>query len=164
MQWPYSRALIGIAAIVTGIPPLGAQAGEIVFRSVVDGSALDVRPKAGERETDAVRKFKRSGRNPYIGQKTALREGRRLYQARCQSCHLRDGKGRIGPSLITDRPEYSQSKTDTGMFEIVYGGATGAMQPFSLQGLRQDNILKVMAYVTSLRRAASPADRQAPKE
>jgi hypothetical protein len=50
------------------------------------------------------------------------------------------------------------------MFEIIYGGATGSMQPFSLQGLRQDNILKVMAYVTSLRRAASPADRQAPKE
>ena len=73
-------------------------------------------------------------------------------------------KGRLGPSLVTDQPEYSQSKTDIGLFEIIYGGATGSMQPFSLQGLRQDNILKVMAYVTSLRRAASPADRQAPKQ
>jgi cytochrome c-L len=164
MRRLYSIALIGIAVIFTGRPGSEAQAEKIVFRSVVDGSALDVRPKPGERETDAVRKFKRSGRNPYIGQKAALREGRRLYQARCQGCHLRDGKGRLGPSLITDQPEYSQSKTDVGMFEIIYGGATGAMQPFSLQGLRQDNILKVMAYVTSLRRAASPTDRQAPKQ
>jgi cytochrome c-L len=111
-------------------------------------------------QTEAVRKFKKSGRNPYIGQERALREGRRLYQARCQGCHLRDGKGRQGPSLVTDQPEYAQSKTDVGMFEIIYGGATGSMQPFSLQGLRQDNILKIMAYVTTLRRSASRADQQ----
>jgi cytochrome c-L len=160
----YSVALLGTALLSAALPAVPVRAAEIVFRSVVDGSPLDVSPKAGERETSAVRNFKRSGRNPYVGQKAALGEGRRLYQARCQGCHLRDGKGRLGPSLVTDQPEYSQSKTDVGMFEIIYGGATGAMQPFSLQGLRQDNILKVMAYVTSLRRAASPADRQAPKQ
>jgi cytochrome c-L len=160
---PCPIVLIGIA-VLTGLPALEAEAEEIVFRGVLDGSPLDIRPKPGERETDAVRKFKRSGRNPYVGQKAALPEGRRLYQARCQGCHLRNGKGRLGPSLVTDQPEYSQSKTDIGLFEIIYGGATGSMQPFSLQGLRQDNVLKVMAYVTSLRRAASPADRQAPKQ
>ena len=164
MRRRYSIALVGTALLSPALAAGSVQAEEIVFRSVVDGSPLDVSPKAGERETDAVRKFKRSGRNPYLGQKAALSEGRRLYQARCQACHLRDGKGRLGPSLVTDQPEYSQSKTDVGMFEIIYGGATGSMQPFSLQGLRQDNILKVMAYVTSLRRAASPADRQAPKQ
>lgn len=164
MRRRFSIALVGIALLFPALSAGSVQGEEIVFRSVVDGSPLDVSPKTGERETDAVRNFKRSGRNPYFGQKAALREGRRLYQARCQGCHLRDGKGRLGPSLVTDQPEYSQSKTDIGLFEITYGGATGAMQPFSLQGLRQDNILKVMAYVTSLRRAASPADRQAPKQ
>jgi cytochrome c-L len=164
MRRGYSIALLGTALLSPALPLVSLEAGEIVFRSVVDGSPLDLSPKAGERETDAVRKFKRSGRNPYVGQKAALREGRRLYQARCQGCHLRDGKGRLGPSLVTDEPEYAQSKSDIGMFEIIYGGATGSMQPFLLQGLRQDNILKVMAYVTSLRRAASPADRQAPKQ
>lgn len=163
MRRRFSIALVGIALLSPALAAGSVRAEEIVFRSVVDGSPLDVTPKLGERETEAVRKFKRSGRNPYVGQRAALREGRRLYQARCQACHLRDGKGRLGPSLVTDQPEYTQSKTDVGMFEIIYGGATGAMQPFSLQGLRQDNILKVMAYVTSLRRAASPADRQAPK-
>jgi cytochrome c-L len=143
---------------------LAARADNIVFQSVVDNSPLDLMPKPGEAETEAVRQFKQTGRNPYIDQETAILEGRRLYQARCQACHLSNGRGRLGPSLITDQPEYTQTKTDVGMFEIIYGGATGSMQPFSLQGLRQDNILKVMAYVTSLRRAASPTDRQAPKE
>jgi cytochrome c-L len=131
---------------------------------VVDNSPLDLRPKPGEEETEAVRQFKATGRNPYIDQEPAILEGRRFYQARCQACHLSNGRGRLGPSLITDQPEYMQTKTDAGMFEIIYGGATGSMQPFSLQGLRQDNILKVMAYVTRLKSAASPAERQAPKE
>jgi cytochrome c-L len=155
---------LAIACLCLALPGLEIRAEEIAFRSVLDGSALDLTPKPGEVETQAVKTFKRTGRNPYNGQKPALREGRRLYAARCQGCHLSNGKGRLGPSLITDQPEYSQSKTDAGMFEIIYGGATGSMQPFALQGLRQDNILKVMAYVTSLRRSASPVDRQAPKQ
>jgi cytochrome c-L len=154
---------LAIVCISLGPSVLEARAEEIVFHSVMDGSPLDLTPKPGEKETAAVRKFKRTGRNPYNQQERALREGRRLYAARCQGCHLSNGKGRMGTSL-TDQPEYSQSLTDAGMFEIIYGGATGSMQPFSLQGLRQDNILKVMAYVRSLRRSASPADRQAPKQ
>ena len=154
---------LAIACISLALAVLEARAEEIVFHSVMDGSPLDLTPKPGEKETAAVRKFKRTGRNPYNGQERALREGRRLYAARCQGCHLSNGKGRMGTSLVTDQPEYSQSLTDVGMFEIIYGGATGSMQPFSLQGLRQDNILKVMAYVRSLRRSASPAERQAPK-
>jgi len=153
-----------MACLCLALPAAGLRAEAIVFRSAIDGSPLDLTPKPGEKETAAVRTFKRSGRNPYNRQERAAREGRRLYAARCQGCHLSNGKGRLGPSLITDQPEYSQSKTDVGMFEIIYGGATGSMQPFSLQGLRQDNILKVMAYVTKLRRSASPADRQAPKQ
>lgn len=157
---------IALAIVCISLAPsvLEARAEEIVFHSVMDGSPLDLTPKPGEKETAAVRKFKRTGRNPYNQQERALREGRRLYAARCQGCHLSNGKGRMGTSLVADQPEYSQSLTDAGMFEIIYGGATGSMQPFSLQGLRQDNILKVMAYVRSLRRSASPADRQAPKQ
>jgi cytochrome c-L len=154
---------LAIACISLAPSVLEVRAEEIVFHSVTDGSPLDLTPKPGEKETAAVRKFRRTGRNPYNQQERALREGRRLYAARCQGCHLSNGKGRMGTSL-TDQPEYSQSLTDAGMFEIIYGGATGSMQPFSLQGLRQDNMLKVMAYVRSLRRSASPADRQAPKQ
>ena len=155
-------APLGLALVSSSIPAVTARAEEIEFLSVADSSPLDLTPKPGEVETDAVRAFKATGRNPYIGQEPALREGRRLYQARCQACHLRDGKGRLGPSLVTEQPEYTQTKTDVGLFAIIYGGATGSMQPFSLQGLRQDNILKVMAYVTSLRASAGSMEDTGP--
>ena len=37
------------------------------------------------------------------------------------------------------------------MFEIIYGGATGAMQPFGNR-LNKDEILHVMSYVRSLKK------------
>ena len=148
---PFFVVELGILAISSAaLAP--TRADDVLFRSVIDDSLLDVTPKPGEVETDAVRTFKRSGLNPYIGQPQAIAEGRSLYEARCQACHLRDGKGRIGPSLVTDEPSYSRALTDVGLFEIIYGGASGSMQPFSLQGLRQDNILKVMAYIRTLKK------------
>jgi cytochrome c-L len=152
---------MGVPLLSSAIPMFPAFADDIVFSSVVDNSPLDVTLKPGELETDAIRAFRASGRNPYNGQEPALSEGRRLYQARCQACHVKDGRGRLGPSLVTEQPEYSQVKTDVGLFAIIYGGATGSMQPFALQGLRQDNVLKVMAYVTSLRASAGRADHDA---
>jgi cytochrome c-L len=39
------------------------------------------------------------------------------------------------------------------MFEIIYGGASGAMQSFARRGLTQDQILRIMAYVRSLKKS-----------
>src|SRR4051812_31516625 len=103
MRAPFFVVQLSIL-IISSAALAAARADDILFRSVIDNSLLDVRPKPGEVETDAVRKFKRSGLNPYVGQPEAIAEGRSLYQARCQACHLRDGKGRIGPSLVTDEP------------------------------------------------------------
>jgi cytochrome c-L len=36
------------------------------------------------------------------------------------------------------------------MFEIIYGGAAGAMQPFGKR-MDQDDILRIMAFVETLR-------------
>ena len=33
------------------------------------------------------------------------------------------------------------------MFEILYGGASGAMQSFARRGMTQDQMLKIIAYV-----------------
>ena len=41
---------------------------------------------------------------------------------------------------------------DIGMFEIVYGGSAGAMQSFARRGMSQDDMLKIIAYVRSLRK------------
>jgi cytochrome c-L len=121
------------------------------FTSPLDNGPLEIKLLSGEKVTDGVQKFYDTGEDPYKGDPRALTEGKDLYQTYCQACHLPDGSGRIGPSLIGDTHHYPRFNTDKGMFEIVYGGATGAMQPFGKR-LTQDEILHVMAYVRSLKK------------
>ena len=121
------------------------------FTSPLDNGPLEIKTLPGEQITEAVQKFYDSGQNPYGGDAEALMEGKDLYQSYCQACHLPDGSGRIGPSLIGDTHHYPRFATDKGMFEIIYGGATGAMQPFGKR-LTQDQILHVMAYVRALKK------------
>ncbi len=58
--------------------------------------------------------------------------------------------GRLGPSLIDDTWRYPRTGTDRGMFEVIYAGAAGAMQAFGRR-MDQDDILRVMAYIETLR-------------
>ena len=118
----------------------------ITFHHVLDGSPLDVSPRPGEALTEAVINFHKTGQNPYNLDSEALGEGKDLYSSICQSCHMPDGSGRIGPSLIDGRHQYPRITTDVGLFEVVFGGASGAMQSFAKR-LSQDQILKVIAYV-----------------
>jgi hypothetical protein len=39
------------------------------------------------------------------------------------------GSWRFAPKFIGDTQHYGRFTTGKGMFEVVYGGATGAMQP-----------------------------------
>ena len=138
--------LVGWSAPFTSVLADG-----VVFHGVANNSSLDVNPRPGEIDTVATREFRHSGKNLYRGQSQPVAEGKALYQARCQACHLPGGRGGVGPSLITNEPLYPRVATDAGLFEIIYGGASGSMQPFSIQGLRQDSMLKIMAYVRSLK-------------
>jgi cytochrome c-L len=133
---------------------LGAQtmAEPIAFRHVLDNSPLEVKPRPNEVETEAVKSFKEIGVNPYNNDQQALVDGKKLYQTNCQACHLPDGSGRLGPSLTGDKWTHERAATDVGMFEIIYGGASGAMQSFARRGMTQDQMLKVIAYVRSLRK------------
>jgi len=123
-----------------------------VFHHALDNSVLEVKPKPNEVETEAVKEFKATGKNIYVGQEQALADGRKLYQANCQTCHLPDGSGRIGPSLIGDNWVRERAATDLGMFEIIYGGSSGAMQSFARRGMTQDEMLRIIAYVRSLKK------------
>jgi cytochrome c-L len=105
----------------------------------------------GETVTEGVQKFYDTGEDPYKGDAKALAAGKELYETNCQACHMPDGSGRIGPSLIGDTHHYPRFTTDKGIFEIIYGGGTGAMQPFGKR-LTQDEILHVIAYVRSLKK------------
>ena len=140
---------LGVACVLLGP---GAMAEPIVFRHVLDNSPLEVKPRPNEVETEAVKRFKETGKNPYLGDEQTLAEGRKLYRVECQACHLPDGSGRIGPTLIADSWKYPRAATDVGMFEILYGGASGAMQSFARRGMTQDQMLKVIAYVRSLKK------------
>lgn len=126
-------------------------AGVPQFTSPLDDSPLEIKLLPGEKITEGVQKFYDTGEDPYKGDAEAVAQGKGLYETYCQACHMPDGSGRIGPSLIGDSHHYAQFTTDKGMFEIVYGGATGAMQPFGKR-LTQDQILHVMAYVRSLKK------------
>jgi cytochrome c-L len=142
------RALSGSAVAFAAFA--GAAAGP-QFTSPLDNSPLEIKLLPNEKITESVQKFYDTGENPYKGDPQAVTAGKELYDSTCQACHLPDGSGRIGPSLIGDTHHYPRFTTDKGMFEIVYGGATGAMQPFGKR-LTQDQILHVMAYVRSLKK------------
>ena len=45
---------------------------------------------------------------------------------------------------------YKQMLTDPGMFAIIHGGASGAMRSFHHRGMKQDEILRIIAYVRTL--------------
>jgi cytochrome c-L len=131
----------------------GPLQAEIVFRHALDNSTLDVKAQPNEVETDGVKNFKATGKNPYIGNEEALADGKKLYEANCQTCHLPDGSGRMGPSLIDGNWVRERAVTDVGMFEIIYGGSSGAMQSFARRGMTQDEMLRIIAYVRSLKKS-----------
>ena len=143
------RWVLALTLFASAACPLQA---EIVFHHALDNSVLDVKPRPKEVETEAVKEFKATGKNAYAGQEQALADGRKLYQANCQTCHLPDGSGRIGPSLIGDQWVRERAATDVGMFEIIYGGSSGAMQSFARRGMSQDEMLRIIAYVRSLKK------------
>jgi cytochrome c-L len=142
---------VAILASLVGLAAVTASAAQPVFTSPLDDSPLAIKPLPNEVITPAVKTFYATGDNPYKGDAAALAAGKALYDEWCQACHMPDGSGRIGPSFIGDRHHYARFTTDKGMFEIVYGGATGAMQGFGNR-LTQDQILQVMAYVRSLKK------------
>jgi len=143
------RFVFALALFASTACPLRA---EIVFHHALDHSVLEVKPRPNEVETEAVKEFKATGKNVYVGQEQALADGRKLYQANCQACHLPDGSGRIGPSLIGDSWVRERAASDLGMFEVIYGGSSGAMQSFARRGMTQDEMLRIIAYVRSLKK------------
>ena len=55
----------------------------------------------------------------------------------CIVCHGADGTGKMGRTLVRKNVVYKQVLTDPGMFSIIYGGASGAMQSFHRRGMNK---------------------------
>lgn len=141
---------LATAGVLVAAAVMTAAADKPVFKDPLDGKPIDVLPKAGEVETPAVKQFKQTGTNVYRNDGTAVQAGKALYEQWCQVCHNSDATGKMGPALIGGQHLYPQTSTDVGMFAIIYGGASGAMQAFSKRDLTQDEMLKIIAYIRSL--------------
>ena len=124
--------------------------GDIVFLHALDNQPIEFTWRPDQEITPAVEKFHETAQNAYSGDPDAIEAGQKLYARLCQACHLADGTGRIGPSLIGDNPKRARTGTERGRFEIIYAGGAGAMQSFG-QRLDQDQILQLMAYLEVLR-------------
>ena len=144
-----SRALAALALALALVVPAAAA---VEFLNALDDSPIDVSPIAGEQFTDAVKSFQETGTNPYVGNTDAIAAGKELYNANCQVCHKPDGSGGMGPSLIDDKYVNKRANTDVGLFEVIHSGAAGAMRPFSKRGVTQDQILKMIAYIHTLKK------------
>jgi cytochrome c-L len=146
-------SLLALAVtVIAGAPGLlPAAAGDLAdFKSPLDNSPMTFPLQAGEIETPAVKNFKATGVNEYRGNADAVADGKKLYTANCIICHGADGTGKMGPTLVGKDVVYPQALTDPGMFSIIYGGASGAMQSFFRRGMQQDQMLKIIAYVRTL--------------
>jgi cytochrome c-L len=51
----------------------------------------------------------------------------------------------MGPPLFCKDVIYKQVLTDPAMFSIIYRGASGATQPFHRGGMKQDEMLRIIA-------------------
>ena len=136
-------------AMILIVPALAAG---IEFRDALDDSPLDLTPIKGEVLTEAVKSFRETGVDPYVGNAGATAKGKELFNANCQSCHEADGSGGMCPSLVDDVYANKRADTDVGKFEIIHSGAAGAMKAFSKRGITQDQILQLIAYIHALKK------------
>jgi cytochrome c-L len=141
--------LAGLAVNAMAISYVAA--GDVAdFKNPLDNSPMTFELQPGEVETPAVKKFRESGDNDYRVDADAIADGKKLYVSNCIICHGADATGKMGTTLVGKDVVYKQVLTDPGMFSIIYGGASGAMQSFHRRGMKQDEMLRIIAYVRTL--------------
>jgi|OpeIllAssembly_1097287.scaffolds.fasta_scaffold129222_3 cytochrome c(L) len=88
-------------------------------------------------------------KNPFAGKPEAVKEGEKIFDARCADCHGGDAMGQSGPDLTDETWIYGG--TDTDVFETVANGRKGGMPSWRSE-LNKDDIWKAIAYIRSLRK------------
>ena len=139
-------ALGVVTAALSAAPPPTS----LDLRNTVTGQPLNLDDSLPDgRDTPGVRKFFKTGRDPYIDDLSCLRQGQTMFLTACSGCHGLDAEGKIGPGLNDDYWTYPKNETDQGVFETVFGGARAQMGPHN-QDLTLDQILQVIAWVRHL--------------
>jgi cytochrome c-L len=124
-----------------------AQTTSLDLRNTVTGQPMSLDEALPEgRDTEGVKIFLKSGRNPYNSDWSCLAKGEDLYLTACSGCHGHLAEGKIGPGLNDDYWTYPKNASDQGLFETIFGGGQAQMGPQSLN-LTLDEMLQVMAWV-----------------
>ena len=91
--------------------------------------------------------------NPYRGDAAAIADGEGTWGSICVACHLADGRGMVGPSLID--PYWKYPTDDESLFQTIAEGRPGGMPPWGAQ-LSSDAIWKVLAFMETLPKTDVP--------
>lgn len=143
------RACIAAIAGIGAALGLSTASAEITFRHAVTGETLTFEYGKAGGDTEAFKKFKETGKNPYNTDQTMIEKGHSLYLSACSGCHGHEAEGKLGPGLADDYWTYPRGATDVGLFEILWGGAQGMMGPQSTN-LNSDEMLQIMAWLRSI--------------
>jgi cytochrome c oxidase cbb3-type subunit 3 len=108
---------------------------------------------AAEARYGALRAAQAPTSNPYHGDAAAIAEGKEVFQTICLACHLADGTGLVGPSLVD--PYWKYGNSDADLFQTVSEGRPLGMPPWGPQ-LGNEKIWKVLAYIETLPKRAEP--------
>jgi cytochrome c-L len=149
MKRSLSLSLIGAAACLVTLGAIAETTG-ITFRNTVTGEVLNFDDALPEgKDTEGVKQFMGSGKNPYNEDASCLKQGEQLFLSACSGCHGHLAEGKIGPGLNDAYWTYPQNETDEGLFSTIFGGAQASMGP-QYQNLTLDEMLKVMAWIRHL--------------
>lgn len=140
--------LLTASALSLALLSTGALA-EITFRNAITGEPLDMSFAKKGGDTEAFKKFKETGRNPYNGDKEAIQKGHDLFMTACSGCHGHEAEGKLGPGLADDYWTYPANATDQGLFEVLFGGANGMMGP-QYVNLNTDEMLLIMSWIRDI--------------
>jgi cytochrome c-L len=135
-----------------------AAGGEMIkFVTTQDGSPLEIKPELFD--TPAAKEFLKTGKNPYVGNDDAIKQGKKTFQLySCTQCHGADAGGQVGPALTGPDFRYPKDATNKGMFETVWHGTNGGMgakgkglmDPTDpANGITPDELLKIIAWLRS---------------
>ena len=95
----------------------------------------------------AVREANRPTSNPYHGDAAAIAKGAETWNTICVACHLPEGTGLVGPSLVD--PYWKYGNGDAELFATVSEGRPLGMPPWGA-ALGTEKIWQVLAYLETL--------------
>lgn len=91
--------------------------------------------------------------NPFRGDAAAIEAGAEVYKTICIACHLGEGQGLVGPSLVD--PYWKYGADDATLYESVAEGRPLGMPGWGTQ-LGTDKVWKVLAFLETLEKSPEP--------